>query len=189
MSGKLEIINLALSRLGESPIQSLEEGSVPANTAKIMYDASRRAVLRDYLWSFALRRQALARYAGDGSVSANAFALPSDCIRAVRLVDADGQSPSAFEVRGNTLYTEAEKATLEYVADVDDSVLFDAAFVEALSLKLASDLAMPVKGSAELMGSFSNAYSVRVREGATLSATEQKKELSDNPYVEARLWP
>ena len=63
---------------------------------------------------------------------------------------------------------------------------FDAKFVEALTYKLASELAMPVKGSAELMASYSNAYQTLINRAATESAWEEKEPRSGNPYLEAR---
>ena len=52
---KEEIINLALTRIGESPVTSLDEGSTAARTAELLYDTSRRAILRDFDWSFATK--------------------------------------------------------------------------------------------------------------------------------------
>ena len=181
MAGKVEIVNIALARLGESPIQSLEEGTVPANVAKLLYDSARRSTLRDYNWSFALATASLARLAESPTDFHCAYSLPADCLRAIRV---RGGHP--FAVRGQTLYTDALRCTLEYIADVTDDTRFDAKFVEAFTYKLASELAMSVKGSSELMASFSNAYTTFIRQAASESAGETRDRLSENPYVEAR---
>ena len=181
MTGKVEIINLALARLGESPIQSMDEGSVPANTAGLLYDSSRRSTLRDFNWNFALSITRLARVEDTPVDFRFTYALPPDCLRVIRL---RGGVP--FTLRGNRLYTDAETAELEYIADVVDESLFDSKFIEALSYKLASELAMSVKGSSELMASYSNAYSAFIRQAASESAGESRIYLPENPYVEAR---
>lgn len=182
MSLPLDIINLALARLGESPIQSAEEGSIPANVAKVMYDPARKAVLRDFLWNFSIRQSKLAKkdeplVKGLG----NAFALPADCIRVVTL-----RPQQKFVVRGGYLFAEAEAVTIDYVADVCDPQEFDDSFVEALSYKLASDLAMSIKGSSQAMAENLNVYYSLVRKAATLSENESGREYEDNPFLAAR---
>lgn len=181
MSGKMEIINVALARLGESPIQLIDEGSAPANAAKQLYDTARLATLRDYNWAFALRITDLARYDESAVDFQFAYALPSDYLRAVRL---RGESP--FAIRGGVLYTDSSRAVLEYVADVTDASLYDAKFIEALTHKLASELAMPVKGSPELMNYYRQSYDILIKNAAAQSTGECRRPLSDNPYLEAR---
>lgn len=185
MTGKVEIVNLALARLGESPIQDLNEGSVPANTAGLLYDSSRRAALRDFNWNFALSTARLARFAHAEGTPGDfrfTYALPPDCLRVIRL-----RSGVPFALRGNRVHTDAEEADLEYIRDVTDEAEFDSKFIEALSYKLASELAMSVKGSGELMASYSNAYANFIRQAASESAGEIRVHLSENPYVESRI--
>lgn len=177
----MEIINAALARLGESPIQDLNEGSVPANSGRQLYDAARTATLRDYNWSFAMRLSPLAKYEESPIDFHFAYALPPDCLRAIRL---RGDAP--FVIRGTQLCTDAETAVLEYVADVEDAAVYDSKFVEALTYKLAAELAMPVKGSADLMNYYREAYERFVQRAAAQSLGEARTSLSDNPYLEAR---
>jgi hypothetical protein len=178
---KTEIINVALSRLGESPIQSPEDGSAAANAANIVYDIARRAALRDYPWSFAVREADLPRLEQGGYFYEYAYELPSDCIRVVELLG----NPE-YETSGRSLLTNAADIKLRYVADVSDTGLFDSKFTEALTYKLASELALSIKGSPELMASYNNAYLSLAKDGGAKSAQESRKELSDNPYVDAR---
>lgn len=187
MAGIVEIINIALSRLGESPIQSLDEGSVPANAAKLHYDTERRATLRSYPWNFALKQATLAELEVDAVDFRHAFALPADSLRVVRVWASDTRQPLRYTVRGGTLFADSGSVTVEYVADIKDAHLYDPKFVEALSYRLASALAMPVKGSPELMANYMNLYNSLVNEAAVQSAREEKVYLSDNPYLEARM--
>ena len=181
MPTKVEIVNIALARLGESPIQSLDEGTVPANMAKVFYDPARRATPRS-----------LAKLAESPVDFRFAFALPADCLRAIRLrregaSDFSDPSGPRFVLHGGELLTDMESALLEYVSDVEDPARFDDKFVEAFSFKLASELAMPVKGSSELMANYMNVYTTKVSQAASLSGGEQQEAFSDNPYADARL--
>ena len=178
---KVGIVNLALARLGEHPIQGLDEGTVAANTAALLFNSTRQATLRDFNWGFAMRTATLARESALPADGGYAYALPSLCLRAVRLLSGD-----SFFIRGNSLITSAPSATLEYISDIDDVAMFDSKFVEAFSYKLASELAMSVKGSAELMSSYLNAYQNFIRQAATESTGERHDTLPDNPYVDAR---
>ena len=155
MTGKVEIVNLALARLGDMLIQDLEEGSAAANQAKLFYEPSRRAVLRD------LRRRGARDY-------------------------GEEDPGERFVLRSGTVCTDAKEAYLEYIRDVSDETEFDDKFIEAFSYKLAAELAAPLTGRFDLMNSFLNAYTVLVREAATLSARENRRILPENPYVEAR---
>ena len=192
MIGKVEIVNLALARLGESPIQSLTEGTVPANMANVFYDPARRAALRDYNWNFAISTASLSRLVDGVAGFRFAFALPADCLRVIRIMgerDFSG-SGGSYTLRSGKLCTDLEEVTIEYIRDVDDPSEFDDKFVEAFSCKLASDLAMPVRGSAELMANFANMYSALIARAAALSAHEDMAPglVSENPYVEARVY-
>ena len=109
MISKVEIINIALSRIGESPIQSLDEGTVPANMAKVFYDPARRATLRDYTWNFSLRTARLAKLDETPDDFLFAFSLPVDCLRAVAILG--GSSPHHL-VRGRKLFSNEEAVTL-----------------------------------------------------------------------------
>jgi len=94
--GKLDIVNLALMRIGESPIQSMDEGSTPARSATMLYDISRRAVLRDYDWSFAMKIELLPTVKSDepGEKFAYSCVVPSDCLRVVEILPPGGVGAS-----------------------------------------------------------------------------------------------
>ncbi len=55
MAAELDIVNLALVRLGQKTIASLSEGSVAARTASAIWDMTRQDVLRAFPWNFATR--------------------------------------------------------------------------------------------------------------------------------------
>ena len=198
-TGKLDIINLALLRIGESPIQSLDEGTTPAKSANILYDVSRRAVLRDYDWAFAQKTTALPLLAEADEEQPGVYVclVPSDCLRVVQVMqrgdmfrsveDPRGLNRSEwFRVYSNKLYVRVPNPYVRYVRDEENTDLFDAKFVEALSYKLAGELAMPVRQSESLMSSMLNAYQAIVGNAAEVSMNERDPSLSQNPYVEVR---
>jgi len=193
-SGNLDIINAALGYLGESPIQGVNEGSAAANYAKAQYDPARRAALREYNWTFALKREHLARLAeGVPGVYQHTYQLPADCLRAIRLigpndrVPADKSPVTGFEpVGGNRIACDSEDPVLEYVADVTDPTLFDDLFVECFSYHLAAKICTQITGDANRAMSYLQMARQLTREAAAQSGRERRDPATVNPYVEAR---
>lgn len=62
MATDVEIVNLALVRLGATRITSLSDGSRNANEANAIYNMIRNEVLRGHTWKFAMRRATLKEY-------------------------------------------------------------------------------------------------------------------------------
>jgi hypothetical protein len=207
--GKLDIVNLALMRIGESPIQSMEEGSTPALAANRVYDISRRAVLRDYDWNFAIKLLNLPVVKDDepGDRLSYSCTLPSDCLRVVEVLpsgdvgplferDAVGLPPGVvphspfrtewFRVYGGKIYTHLRHPLVKYVRDEENVDLFDSKFIEAFSYKLAGELAMAVRQSETLLTSMLNAYQAIISKASEESQNEHDPALSQNPYVEVR---
>jgi len=186
-TGKLDIINLALLRIGESPIQSLDEGSTAANTAKLLYDNSRLAILRDFDWNFAMKTIPQASVESDVP-GCYAFIVPADCLRVVEVFQSEGSQRSStwFRVYGKKIYTHEYVPYIKYVRDEENTDYFDSKFTEALTYKLAGELAMSVKQSESLMASMLNAFQNVVATAAAESQGELDPALPENPYVEVR---
>lgn len=187
MPCQVEIINIALARLGESPIQTLGEGSVPANSAKLVYEEERRAALRSYPWNFALRKESLAKLENGAVDFKGVFALPVDCLRITEVTDAETRRKLHYVTRGREICADADRIFVEYVSDVKDTHLYDSKFVELLTYRLASALAMPVKGSPELMNQYMTMYQNMLSEAAVQTEREEREAICDNPYLEARM--
>lgn len=192
----VSIVNMALARLGQAAISSMDEGSASSNAASLVYDTCRRTVLQSYPWSFASRIASLALLAEKPVDYKFAYQLPNDCLNVIRLnstrhfegPEGHGRldEAGAYVVRGNVLYTDSPSAIIEYVADVEDVTKFEPRFTEALVIRLASELAMPVGAKGELMIRFREEYEGIVRQAASRSAGQFYEESDDNPYLHAR---
>ena len=159
MATEVDICNLALSMLGtEGKITSLNPpvGGAQAGDCARWYPIALRKLLESHTWSFALRRVDLARLAvisKDVLEPSYAFALPSDCVRAVSVSHRRNGEPRDFDVElyGTTLtkcvVTDAKSCNLTYVAYVASPSLFPAYFVQPLVILLASYLYGPVRRS------------------------------------------
>ena len=154
------ICNLALGKLGARRIIELNEESTEARACLLHYAETRDEVLRHHRWNFAIKRETLVELAlppvfGWGIQ----YELPSDCLR---ILDLNGYNlarrPGLWEVEGRILLTNEPNAEIRYICRVTDCNLFDSLFVEALALKLASKIAMPINGSPNMAGQFLGEY-------------------------------
>ena len=168
MASPVQICNMALSHIGsEARVSSISppDGSVEAGHCATFYDLARTELLEPGNWAFALKRVALSQVVNPSKVWAYAYALPSDCQRALRVLrpsiaitvftqdlvvepHTDDRDSAPFDIEGEVVLTNEPDAVLVYGQDVTDSTKFPASFTSALSYLLASYLAGPViKGS------------------------------------------
>ena len=61
VSSEIEICNLALIRIEQSTIASMDDKSVQAQTCKAMYEQAKSSLLARYNWSFAIKKAKLAQ--------------------------------------------------------------------------------------------------------------------------------
>ena len=95
MTSDIDICNRALSRLGtRATIAALSENSTEARTAAIWYATTRDALLRAADWNFARRRVALAELGTPPTGWAFRYALPTDCLRLLRLASTGPGLPA-----------------------------------------------------------------------------------------------
>ena len=76
---------------------------------------------------------------------------------------------------GRVIYTGIENCVAEYTANVEDCDLFDEGFQEALSWKLASDVAFKLTGSQNIRNDCIQAYNAYFDEGAVDAVNEENE--------------
>lgn len=152
MADETSICNLALGRIGDERIMSMDDASQSARYCKLFYAQTRDEVLRSHPWNFATARKTLNALADapefEWSVQ---YQLPNDFLRLCQLNGWDAWKPlDLFEIEGDRLLTNESTAQIKYIYTITDASIFDPLFIEALSLKLASKLARPLTGSQTL---------------------------------------
>lgn len=163
MSSVVQLCNMALSHIGsEAQVASISppDGSVEAGYCATFYDQARTEMLEPGTWRFSLNRATLAELSNLSEVWAYAYALPSDCLRPLRVLrpgegltvftqydstfQPNDRGSADFDVEGQVLFSNHPEATLIYVRDVTDTGKFTPSFVTALSYLLSSYLAGPI---------------------------------------------
>lgn len=160
MASAVDICNLALAHLGdEATVSSIDpaEGSAQAEHCERWYPIARDTLLEMHDWRFATRRVLLAALSANAFEWSFAYALPSNMVRALKVLPAASSAQNdtedfdqmVSEEDAQIILTNCEDASLVYTVRVTDTTRFTPLFVESLAWLLASYLAGPVlKGDA-----------------------------------------
>jgi len=147
MAGVIDIVNQALSALGEARITSLDDPGQAAGLARSLYDSVRDAEIERHSWNFARTRIMLPALKDPPAFGwSHQYQLPSDCLR----VQEAGPRPRALTedfiagenrawlIEGRNLLTnQGPPLNLIYLRRVEDPASYPPAFVEVLAAKLA----------------------------------------------------
>ncbi|HXF44856.1 MAG TPA: hypothetical protein VNK91_01940 [Burkholderiaceae bacterium] len=155
MSSDVDICNMALGHVGVSrEINSLTEGTTEADQCRRYYAPTRDAMFRDHDWPFAQRYVTLGLVANNPNDDwGYAYRYPSNCVRLVKFVLGARANVTrvpyelAHDDAGKLIYTDQADAVVKIIAVVQNSELYDPAFVIALSWRLGAELAIPLSRS------------------------------------------
>jgi hypothetical protein len=183
------ICNEALARIGAGRIQSIEDANQEGRYCTQFFETTRDEVLRDHPWNFARELATLSRLTETPSFKWTFYyQLPVDCLRVIQVnghLDTEDRPP--WEIIGRKLATDEETAEVAYTKRVEDGLLFDALFVEALAVKLASKLARPLTGSATIGGELMKEYESAIIPKARRHDGHEKRDRRKQNYIESDL--
>ena len=178
---KIEICNIALGRIGVANIERIDEASEAARLCNRYYDFTRSNVLERFPWTFAARREQLALLDVTPTPDFKyAYRYPQDALCIQKMFNQhfvgypwQNQYKIAGDKEGRVIYTNIENAWIEYTANVSDASQFDAQFIEALSWKLAAEIAYALTGNTQLMQMCVQAYNAYFAEAKSKDADEE----------------
>lgn len=199
MASRTDVINRALIKLGTPTIADPNEDSEQALKAAVVFDDLVRSELRGNAWSFAITRTVLAALAAAPAYEwTYQFQLPSDFVRVVQVNDywqfagvreATDAAAVPYAIEGTKILTNfTAPLRFRYVRDVsDDPTVWDAAFIEAFSCRLAAELAETLTKSATKKQMMQGDYKIALREAKRLNAIELPPvPLPDNSWITGR---
>lgn len=194
----VDIVNRALSKLGERRIMRLDEDSKPAAEANNLYAVVRDAELSEHPWGFAIKRELLAPLAdGPGFGFRFAYQLPPDCLRVLQvdcwptpfLGAPITASTQAWVIEGRRLLTNAAPPVpLKYVAKIEDTSFYPPTFCEAFACRLAVELAEALTGSSSKREMAWMEYKEALRRARRINDIQLPPEMPpDDTWLLARL--
>lgn len=199
MASKVEIVNVALTLLGESRIMSIDDDVKAAREAKAVYDIVRDALLANYNWTFAKQRVSLPALVSVPAFQySKQYKLPVDCLRLVFVGDyyvgaslADYRTipDELYAIEGGMILTDlSAPLNIKFVARVTDTTQFAPAFTMAFASKLAMSLVEPLSQSAQKYQIAEAQFRDDLRLAIRSNAIEQPPiKLPDDEWLLARL--
>lgn len=189
MADETSICNLALAKLGVSPIMALTDDAKAAQFSSRFYAHTRDEVLQAHRWNFAIARATLVELVDDPPFEwSRAYQLPDDCLRVLQ-VNGYGlyERQDYWTVEQGRVLSNAPIAELRYIARITDGSLYHPLFVEALACKLASKLAAPLTGSNKIAAALLEEYMAVTGPRARLADAFENSPRRKMPWVESDL--
>jgi hypothetical protein len=186
MASDVDLVNMALSILGDDPIVALTDNTARARVANVVYGPTRDAVLRAHPWNCATTRVALTINLTPPAFEwANSFALPANCLRVLSLnaVDQWGQPGYPFKIEGRNLLTNETVADIRYIFRPTDPSGYDTLLYDAIAYRLAGALAYPVTGSTAVVNGLLQIYEAKLKEARSINGQEGSPARFDIPIL------
>jgi len=148
-SSDVLICNRALSKLGAERINALTEDSPNGRSCNAAFVSVRDSELEDHPWSFAIKRAQLAANATAPIFGrTNAFPLPVDFIRLLPPYVEDNRNNWDHQIEAGEIVTDDDgPLDIRYIARITDPNKYTPLFAEALSARLAMEMAEEITQS------------------------------------------
>lgn len=180
MATSEDLVNQALSFLGDDPIVALSDDTERARLANRIFQPTLDSVLRAHPWNCAIDRVALVETTVPVYSWKHKFILPTDSLRVLSLNEdeEDADSGDSFKIESGFLLTNESTAKIRYIKRITvpdfDSLLFDAA-----AFRLAAAMAYPITGSTAVSQEMWGLYQARLQEARTVDGQEGTPDSSD----------
>lgn len=181
----VKICNSALIKIGEAPIQSLDDPQKSAVTCKERFDSCRKSVLEAHPWKFAKHRIKIETPLVESPAFGyeNYFQLPADLVSVVSINDGD----EAYDIEGDRLLYDGSVVEMVYIRDqgtpAPSTPLFDEALACYIGWDLANSLTEEDNKRLEMWERFQQILSrARFKDAAQLPA----KEIEAETFFDAR---
>ena len=187
---KIDIVNLALARLGEPTINDLREGSEEAAKVHAVWDGALEATLQAYRWGFNVRRKALALQEENpaGYAYAYRYGAPAGMLQPYEIYTAQPEMgrPIPFLFEDQSIFTDEPDAILVYSVREDRCSLFTPAFRDALAWRLAGDLAMALTQRSDFAKLAQQNFNIAIDAAKAMSGNARKMKRKVPRYIQAR---
>lgn len=150
---QVQIVNIALSKIGDYYISAMTEGTKQSVFANIHWESARDSLLESYPWNFATERAQLARLgATPTAVYDYYYQLPNDCLRVLEFSGSDEFDSSLsfdYKVEGRKVATNEAAVYIKYIKQETDTTIYPPSFSKLLACDLALILSEPLGNASE----------------------------------------
>ena len=142
MASKVQVCNLALTRIAGARITTLEDGTTEAKDCNAIYDLIAEEVMASGSWPSVRRRASLAQLSITPAFEYSyAYQLPLDpkCLRVIS-VNESKAGEIDFIIEGSHLLVNESEVSIRYLAFVEDVNSYDIYLRQAIVDRLAAEL-------------------------------------------------
>lgn len=191
----IELVNAALTKIGQEPLVSLDNTEVISSTVTAVnatVDIVKRELLRCNDWNCARTTAKLFKTTEEKKLGWDfVYQLPTEpeCLRVVQVsidggetfIDCDeyynhnkGPSEVLFDIDGDYLLSNSENVYVKYTADIDPAK-FDASLASAFVAQLAADLAYTLPASTSLAEYLARVAKQKLKTARSTNARERNR--------------
>lgn len=152
MSSKVQICNMAISRLSGNTITSLEDNTTEAKLCNTLFDDLADRAMIQGSWATTITRTALAATTNTPAYGfTHEFQLPVDpkCLKVLDISEEPIGSEE-YKIEGDKLLSDSSVMKIRYIARLTDTEDYGPLLTEAIESLLGSYLAIPVAGDKTL---------------------------------------
>ena len=168
MASKVDICNMALTRLGQGRIASLSQAGLLAEMCTLYYEPTLEELLSTHSWVFAIKRVALAASSDTNLTEYDyMYTLPSDSLRVLNQISSDDYSDltEEYRIEGQFLLSDLSPNYIKYITKNIIATDLPQLFVEPFYLRMATKMCVKITQDQKLLGQIFQEYS-----GSMLSA-------------------
>lgn len=160
----LTIINKALVLCGAATVTAITADTPNARALNTIYDISRKSIMSEEPWSFAITRSTLVtassvslypwKHDDEGTTDAYVYDRPTDALQIVELSDPG----AVFREEGAYIISDTLALGVKYIWDNDDASIYTPFFVEAFIDKLCCDISYQIVNDIKKAMAFGEKY-------------------------------
>jgi len=152
MTSKVEIANQALMEIGDTPINSFDEGSPSANVISQVYDFVARQVMAEGAWSSCTFRASLNKLSETPVFGFNnKFQLPTEP-EAIKILSINNEKINdvKYEIEQDKLLIDESAVSVKYIGFLTDPASYGIYLAETIVFALAARIAFRLTGMASV---------------------------------------
>jgi hypothetical protein len=155
MVTKQDLCSMALLKLGEQPLTSLNADTASAQLARTLYDTTIDTLISKHPWHFASKHFVIEK--NDN----NEFIIPSNVLRILR---CDGR------IVGNKILSRSQSVKILALQRVEPE-FFPSYFVSLAATKLAIEFCIPLTGNQQMLRILINLYDAEYQNAKFIDST------------------
>jgi hypothetical protein len=192
MASKVDICNMALSRLSCKPIISLSDNTTEAKTLNIIYDMVAENVMALGPWTSCTKRATLAQLTDTPDWGYTyQYQLPTDpkfikCL----LLNECKKGDIDFAIEGDKLLCNETTAQIKYIALITDTESYDAYLRQAITERLICEMAYQKTGSEGNLDRMEKVFAAKVDALLNMNNTQgnnnEDRDLPSDTFTDIR---